>query len=89
MPDMPHPYQPSEKPVATVEEKCIFEHINLPNGTNLYTATQLAAEVERAVAAEQTRIVALVQAFPHWLGPQAKWDLVSAIRKGADDATGT
>lgn len=39
----------------------------------------LEAYVSEAVAAERERIAQVVRDFPHWLGPQAKRELLAAM----------
>ena len=41
----------------------------------VYTEAQCLA----AVAAERERIKAAIEAFPHWLGPQGKRELLAAL----------
>lgn len=40
------------------------------------------AALDAAVAAERERCALMIEAYPEWLGPQAKREIAAAIRKG-------
>ena len=44
-----------------------------------YSATQMRDYGSECVAAERARMKAAIEAFPHWLGPQGKRELLAAL----------
>jgi hypothetical protein len=87
---MTHPYQPSEKPVAEVGDLTIEvrERVMARGPLNrdpLFTASQLAAEVARAVAAETERCAKVCLSC---VDPDTAHSVADAIRSSAPRANG-
>lgn len=56
-----------------------YERDDTVHGEEYVRKADAMAEIAAAVAAERERLAQVVRDFPHWLGAQAKRDLLAAM----------